>query len=197
MDDVALVEALRSNQATASEEFHARFDPLIRYIAAWRKWGFSADVQEDVVQNTHAVLAKGVTRFRGDATLEQFVKKVCILRCLDELRRSLSSRDREAALVYRNSDGEWVDRDVASPKEVHPVTELVRAERLAALRAELGKLEDGCRSAILCFYEKGRSYKQMSQEMGVAVNTVGSRLARCLKKLRLMLMRHPVFGESM
>ncbi|MBN1270481.1 MAG: sigma-70 family RNA polymerase sigma factor [Kiritimatiellae bacterium] len=195
--DEALVEALRSRRVEAWSVFYERFEPVVRFVVSWRKWAFTPEAQEDVAQATWADLINGMERFRGDCPLEEFVKKVCVLRSIDEIRRTIASRERVRPLAYRNEDGEWVDEDVPAPDAVDPLEEITRLEKVHVLREKLSALSEGCQTIVACFYDRGMSYKEIAKEFGIAVNTVGSRLAKCLKKLKGMLTKHPVFKESM
>ena len=48
----------------------------------------------------------------------------------------------------------------------------------------LGKLPPRERQVVRSFYLEGKSYEEISQELGVPVNTVGSILTRARAKLR-------------
>jgi RNA polymerase sigma factor (sigma-70 family) len=45
-------------------------------------------------------------------------------------------------------------------------------------------MDEQSRTCLLQFYVEGLSYKDMAERQGVTVNTVGSRLSRCLDKLK-------------
>ena len=49
--------------------------------------------------------------------------------------------------------------------------------------------------AIDAYYNQGLSYKEISEELGLAVNTVGSRLSKCLGKVKQNLQENPNFEE--
>ena len=42
----------------------------------------------------------------------------------------------------------------------------------------------------------GAAVEQMADELGISINTVGSRLAKCLEKMRKMLSSDAFFGED-
>ena len=76
-----------------------------------------------------------------------------------------------------------------------PIKEVETYERGAALREQLKTLDETCRTAIQFFYVQALSYKEISARLGIAVNTVGSRLAKCLEKLRGMVEKDPFLRE--
>jgi len=193
MEDVALIEGLRANESEAWDQFYGRFDELIRAVTCWRKWRFQREVQEDVAQTIRAEVAKAVVSFRGDSSLEYFVKRISVHRCLDEVRRQIRQREHLVPLVRQNGDGDWEEGDITAPRDIDPISEILRAEKTAVLREALATLGENCRMAISRFYVQEMSYQEIAQELGIAINTVGSRLAKCLGKLRDILGRHPVF----
>ena len=68
-------------------------------------------------------------------------------------------------------------------------------DRARALRGMLAKLEDTCRTALRQFYMEDLSYREMARAQGVAVKTVGTRLSRCLQKLRAHIERDRALKE--
>ena len=60
--------------------------------------------------------------------------------------------------------------------------QIERSERARMARALIEDLDETCREAVSAFYLEEMSYKDMSERFGIAVNTVGSRLAKCLEE---------------
>jgi RNA polymerase sigma factor (sigma-70 family) len=57
------------------------------------------------------------------------------------------------------------------------------------VRQALAQLDEASQACLRQFYVEGLSYKDMAAQQSVAVNTVGSRLSRCLDRLRDVLER--------
>ncbi len=57
------------------------------------------------------------------------------------------------------------------------------------LRAAMSELDDEFRRAYELHALEGRSYRQIADELGIPMNTVGTRLLRARRKLRLILLR--------
>lgn len=195
VQDAALASRLQSGVEGAWDDCYERFNPLIKSIVSWRKWGFPSDVQEDVAQTVRMELGRALERYRGDTSLKHFVKRVTMFRCYDELRRQIRERDRLVPLRRRDENGAWVDFEMAAPQHRDPVTEVICTERIEILRETLEELGDTCRTVIEHFYAHGKSYADISDTLDISVKTVGSRLSKCLGKLRAMLSRRADFRE--
>lgn len=179
--------ALRAGDERAWAAFFARFDPDIRAVAAWPKWRFDPHTREDVVQNIRGSVVRAIATLQSEQSLQAFVRRICVNRCIDTLRRRLREQDRLVPLGHWSEDGDWQETDAPAGDGFDPALALERLERAATLRTALEQLEVGCRGVILQFYVEHRSYREMAAQQGVAVNTVGTRLSRCLEKLRVRL----------
>jgi RNA polymerase sigma-70 factor (ECF subfamily) len=181
------VEELRVGGDRAWAAFFDHFEGMIRSIAAWPRWHFDAHTSEDAVQMIKIGIVHSIARLQDQQSLTAFVKRICVNRCIDLLRKQLRDQGRLVSLGHWNEDGEWEDIDVAAGDEFDPVRALQRTERVAVLRRAMEQLDADSQSCLRQFYVEGLSYKDMAARQGVAVNTVGSRLSRCLDRLRALL----------
>ena len=181
------VGRLRSGDNRAWSAFFERFDPEIRSIAAWTKWRFDPHTREDVVQTIKVGIVQSIGRLESEQSLQAFVRKICVHRCIDALRRLIREQGRLEPLGYLDEDGEWVDRTFVADVGFDPVVSLQRIENVKVVQNALSRLDEPSRKFILQFYVEGLSYRDMARIHGIAVNTVGSRLSRCLDKLRPLL----------
>lgn len=181
------VAALRAGESAAWRDFLAQCDPLLHAIASWPKWRFDPHAREDVVQATRTSLSQSIATLASDAALPAFVRRVCVNRCIDAVRRRLREQAHVAHPLAWEDDATDPIADAPADASYDPVREILLAERAAALRQAMGRLDAPCANAVRSFYVEGRSYRDMAQAEGVAVNTVGSRLSRCLDRLRQLL----------
>lgn len=98
--------------------------------------------------------------------------------------------------VQKTSDGEWNELEFSNPDALDPHHEMVQKERRENLRLALQKLNKTCMESINLYYLKHLSYREISDQLGIAVNTVGSRLVKCLYKLHKDLRQHPMFKRT-
>ena len=187
VSDSPITDALRSGDKQAWCDFFCRFGASIRSIVAWSKWHFDFHTQEDVIQTIQLAIVQSITRLKSEQSLQAFVHKICVNRCIDMLRKQIREQNRLCPLGHWSEEGEWEDIDLAAGAEFDPVAVLQRSERAAALREALARMDVPSQTLIHEFYVQGLSYREIAQRHTIAVNTVGSRLSRCLDKLRDLL----------
>lgn len=161
-----------------------RHNPLIRSVVSWSKWRFDFHVREDIAQSIRIEIAKSYANYHGECSLEYFIKRICIHRCIDEVRRQVRKRNVFVDLFEPDPDDPRDPLETPAGETFDPIHEITLRERAQALRSLLDQLDGTCREAIHRFYVDGLSYKEIADALGIAVNTVGSRLSKCLDKLR-------------
>lgn len=181
------IETLKKGDESAWVVFFNHFNRDIFSIAAWPKWHFEAHTREDVIQTIRLGIVGSIGRLQSEQSLRAFVRKICVNRCIDMLRRQIREQGRLRPLGRMNSDGEWEDVDLAADDSFDPVHALMQSERARHVREALNRLEPPCRQIILQFYSEHLSYREIAVVEGMSINTVGSRLSRCLDKLKALL----------
>ena len=190
MDDSHTMEiaGLRTNDARAWDRFFGAYDPLIRSIAGWPRWHFDLQTRQDAIQNIKLGIVRSINQLQEEAALTAFVRRIAVNRCIDLLRKQLRMQSRLMPLGHFNAEGEWEEPETPADGDAYdPIQALQQAERAALLRGALQRLNEDERRCLHQFYAEGLSYREMAARQGVAVNTVGSRLSRCLDKLRGLL----------
>jgi RNA polymerase sigma factor (sigma-70 family) len=185
--DTALLEALRRGDASVWPVFFDRYDRLIRGIVGWHKWRFDSQLQEDMAQVARLEITKAIGSVADASKLAAFVKSTCVHRCIDEVRRQVRARQVMVSSYLQDVDDQRVEETVPAGESFDPIREIVRSEEAAELGRALDGIGDTCAAAIREFYCEGLSYREMAEKHGIAVNTVGSRLAKCLERLREMM----------
>ncbi len=179
---------MRDGCDNSTAELLLAYQDLIHSVVAWPKWRFSEDERRDVVQEIHHSLAKSLASVADAGAVRAFVKRVSMNRCVDEVRRQVRSRGLFTGMpCYHSDDGAELEVPIADPTMPGAIELITRNEQLRELRHKMTKLNDTCRHAIDQFYLDEMSYKEIAKKNGLAVNTVGSRLAKCLAKLRAMV----------
>jgi RNA polymerase sigma factor (sigma-70 family) len=177
------IKGLQAGAPAAWSDFLEQCDPLLRAIAAWPKWRLDPHAREEVVQATRVSLAQLLPTLRAPEALPALVRRICALRCIDAVRRQI----REQGVFAPWEGAEPSSADAEQPASYDPVRDILLAERATALQGALSRLEPPCRQTVRAFYLDGLSYSQIAAHQGVAVNTIGSRLSRCLAYLRALL----------
>jgi len=180
------LESLRNGDEGAWRDFFRQYDRLLQSVASWSKWHFSYHDIKEVTQDIRRQMPGSIKNFKGDASLEYFIKKVSIHVCVDRVRRNVRENSRFVQMSPIADDDDVPSWDPPAGREFDPVEKIQDAEIAAQVRSLVNTMDETCRHAISLFYLKDLSYKEMSDKLGIAVNTVGSRLAKCLDKLRQM-----------
>jgi RNA polymerase sigma factor (sigma-70 family) len=176
------------------DRFFVEHDPRIRIIVGWPKWRFEAHVQEDLAQTIRGEIVRCIENLRDRGQAAAFVRRICVNRCIDEVRRQVRERRVLQPLAVQDPEGRWHELDAAADPEPDPAAAIILAERAAALRRLLDSLDECCLRMVRRFYVAGESYADMARQEGIAINTVGSRLSRCLERLRQMAGADPALG---
>jgi RNA polymerase sigma-70 factor (ECF subfamily) len=189
------LEALKEGDSSAWEAFFKEHDHIILSVVAWSKWHFAVHIREEIAQQIRVELTRAVPGFRGESSLTQFVKKIGIRRCIDQVRRETRARNFLVPDTVRTEDGEFRHLDFEAGEEFDPRESVQKTERAAALRELLEDLDPACKTAIRQFYMEEKTYKEIAELNGITVNTVGSRLSKCLEKLRFLMKEASSFEE--
>ena len=167
----------------------AQHDALIVGVASWKKWNFDAHTRDDVAQTIRLDALKSLPEVQDSAQIECFVKKIAIRRCIDEVRRQVRTRK---WLVFPGSaggeDGPAPPEAIAG-EEFNPVRCVFMVDRARLVGNALRQLDKNCAAAIDQFYFRAIPYKEIAEKMGISINTVASRLSRCMDKLKQILMK--------
>ncbi|MFA7256945.1 MAG: sigma-70 family RNA polymerase sigma factor [Kiritimatiellales bacterium] len=193
--DKEILQAVCENGPGGWNLFYAQFNPLIQCIIRWPKWNFSEHEQQDVSQNTYVQLQKALPAFQQQCSLAWFIKRITIRQCIDEIRRQVRWRTFMTSPVQKTPDGDWCEMEFECP-DLNPHHEVIQNERRQALHHALQQLKETCKNAITLFYVKNLSYREISEQLGISTNTVGSRLAKCLNKLHKELRHRPLFERT-
>jgi RNA polymerase sigma-70 factor (ECF subfamily) len=163
-------------------DFVDRFLSLIYHTIHYTAYLRSAHVTpEDVEDIAAEVLVQFVAddykcfrKFRGKASLATYVTVIARRTCVHELNRRQTVRN-DIRQGVSKVESEPVDESEAATKGVESLEEV---ERL------LRKLSGKEREIVRLYYLQGRTYEEISTEVDVPVNSIGTILYRARKKLR-------------
>jgi RNA polymerase sigma-70 factor (ECF subfamily) len=129
----------------------------------------AAEVLVQIVADDYKVLRQ----FKGHASLATYLTVIARRICIHEMTRRQTVRD-----SIRRGDVAPLEPMDDSPAVQKSVESLEEVEKL--LRRLAGKE----REVVRLFYLEGRTYEEISTELDLPVNTIGSVLSRARKKLR-------------
>jgi RNA polymerase sigma-70 factor, ECF subfamily len=179
--DRELLQRCLNRSTSGWDDFVDRFIGLVQHVvdhtASSRSIPLPSTTREDLVSDVFVCLLKNdfgvLRRFRGQSSLATYLTVVArrvVVRGLLQ-RRLNSSRERtgmpqtEQALAMDDSLGDLV-------------------ENRESIEAALKKLSVEEAAAVRMFHLEGKSYREISVEMGVSENSVGPYLTRVRAKMR-------------
>lgn len=168
----SLVVAACAGDASAWESIVDRFAPLVWNICM--RYKLSRHDATDVSQNVWLRLTERLDTIRDPAALPGWLATTTRRECLGLFR------GRQAEVPSA------MEIDIAEDDErTDPARRLLREERHVALLAALGELSDDARRLLLLLMEDPpRSYREISELLGIPIGSIGPTRARHLERLR-------------
>jgi RNA polymerase sigma-70 factor (ECF subfamily) len=164
---IEIVDRAKEGDRAAQAELYAVFGGPVFTLA--RRMLASKALAEDVLQETFVEVICNIDRFRGDAEVGTWIKRIAINKCLMHVRSS------------------WVSR--RSPESDEPVGEhrsgLVDDQM--ALERALDRVPDVARAVVWLHDVEGYTHAEIGRLMGRTTSFSKSQLARAHERLRALL----------
>lgn len=180
--DRDLLERLLAKEVGAWNDFADRFLSLIyhsiHFTAHLRSAKFTPEEVEDIASEVLTQIVaddyKVLRQFKQQSSLPTYLTVIARRICVHEMTRRQKVREQIKSGAIR-ATSEALDDSEAAMKGI---------ERLEEVEALLRKLSGKERTIVRLFYLEGRTYEEISTEMNVPVNSIGSVLSRARSKLR-------------
>jgi RNA polymerase sigma-70 factor (ECF subfamily) len=166
-----LVQRAQAGDRTAYGELVSRFQATV-YALALARLRDPSEAQE----LTQEVFVHGMMKLdqlREPSAFPGWLRQITVRMALNRLTRRGP---------LRNAEDEVLEN--AHVEERSPLEEMVRAEQHEHLYAGLARLKPMDQAALIAFYIRGRSLKQMSREFETPVGTIKRRLHVARQRLR-------------
>lgn len=170
-----LARAKRGDMAAHAEIFRVFSSPV--YTLAARLTGSTA-AADDVLQESFLEVIRSLAKFRGDASLATWIRRIAVSKSLMYLR----SAWRRRATLFR-------DLGDAGASAIEPASAAeARAVQLNMdLEKALARLPDISRVVVLLYDVEGYSHAEIAELMGMSVSFSKSQVSRAHARLREML----------
>jgi len=165
------VERLRAGDRDAFEVvFRAYYARLADYANGLVR---SRDVAEDVVQEVFVALWTQRERLTSPDNLVGYLYRSVRNRSLNQIR-------------HRRMVADWQTRQAAEePKAAAPADrEAENAEIVAAVRQAVSTLSPRCREVFELSRDRGLTYPEIAETLGISIKTVETLMGRALKGVR-------------
>ncbi len=182
--DDALLARVRQGDQDAFRVLVERYEETVT-VTVVSMLGRTSEV-DDVLQEVFIQFYRSLERFRGDASVRTYLKRIAINKALDVLRR----RKRFFGRFLSRDD------DDVHLNETAPGQEPVEAsERKQLVRRAIASLPPNYRAVITLRLIDGFSTEEAAQMLNIPYGTVLSRLNRANQKLKVIL--QPYFDETL
>lgn len=137
------------------------------YTIITRVYRLTGEEAQDAFQDCLLKAFEGLASYRGEGEFRAWLRQVVRNCCAAHLRKH-----RPASMLGE----EMHDR--------HQEEAFEQIERASVLAQALRELDAPCQQIISLFFFQAQPYSAIADTLGIPEGTVGSRLARCLTKLR-------------
>ena len=178
-EDRQLVSQCLCGCQSSWQQLYIRIEKTVKYIVHWRRWGFSPQQIEEVVQEVLKSFISSLNTFDFNCSLETFASTITKNKCISEIRRQSAAKraGERFAVSMQGYDS------VAAPGESDE-RRLLRTEDRRQIKLALGQLGEKGRTILRMKYYDDYSYKQIGEALNIPEGTVASRLKRSLLKLK-------------
>ncbi len=172
-DDPGLLARIRAGDRDAFERLFRHWYPRLAEYAL--RLLDTRDAAEDAVQDVFVALWKGKAKLPDPQSLSGYLHRAVRNRALNQLRQ-------------RRTAGRWLSALDPEPRIQPDADTGVEDQELdAAYRAALSDLAPRGREVFLLSRERGLSYPQIAETLGISVKTVETLMGRALQALRARL----------
>lgn len=178
--DRDLIRRCRKGSAGAWRQVLNEYERLVYSIPL--RYGLSRDDAADVAQVTFAILVQSLDTLRDDSRLGPWLATVArrhTWRLLERNRREVASESLEYVSLAKG----------AALLGKHDADSVEHWELSDRLEVGLSKVDQRCRELLLALYFRPErsSYAEASEHMGMPLGSIGPTRARCLKRLKQVL----------
>jgi RNA polymerase sigma-70 factor (ECF subfamily) len=178
--DVCLMLKFKEGDKASFEALMRKYFPrLLNFIY---RYVSSREIAEDLTQEVFIRVYRSGPYYEPRAKFQTWVFTIARNLSLNELRRN---KYQTVSLdeAVSSEDGE-VRRQIEDPHSESPDFDMLRKEKVAAVKAAIGDLPESQRVAVLLRRYEQFSYEEIAQTMNVSVKAVKSLLSRAKESLR-------------
>ncbi len=177
--DELLIKRAQRGESEALEELIFACEKRV-YNISYRFMGNEADAY-DMAQESLIKIYRGISAFKGEASLSSWVYRLTVNTCMDGLRKR---KNTPVSLEYSMEMGvPFEDTFSETPEET-----VLSLEKSEDVQKAINCLSEVYKAVIIMRDIDGFSYEEIAELLKVSVGTVKSRINRGREKLRGMLL---------
>lgn len=183
-DLTSLVRRCQRQDSEAWAQLVDRFSAYVYSIA--RRHRLNDEDAADVFQNTFLALHRGIDRLEEPETLPKWL-------AVTASRMSLRAKRVQKKTVSLEAE-EGSLEDLIASEEATAEQEAASASQALSLRRAVASMKDRCGPLLqMLYFDEDATYQSVSDQLGVPVGAIGPTRARCLEKLRKILLKAGFF----
>ena len=182
--DYKLVVRALDGQQSAYAELMERYRESIYYMLL--KMVNNTDDADDLTIEAFGKAFKRLSQYHPSYAFSTWMFKIASNNCIDFIRRERKKRTMSLDTGIKNDDGDSVTFDVESDGR-DPEEELIRDQKMEAMREVVMKLKPRYRELVILRYFKEYSYEEIAQELDLPLGTVKAQLFRAREFLANMM----------
>lgn len=199
--DRQLIDRCLTGKPQAWQDFVDRYMGLVIHVvnhtAVSRSMQLSPSDREDLISEVFLAIISNdfavLRRFRGKSSLATYLTVIARRVVVHEILKSMSgSFQGEAPAPLPQTDSQYAGTQngvIAGPVGVNepasgepaPEERITNAEEVQRL---LGRLDGNDAQVVRLYHLEGKSYSEISQQTGMAINSIGPTLSRARSQMR-------------
>lgn len=184
-----IIHKVLSGKREAFETLVEKYEKLI-YNLSYQLTNSTEDAF-DISQETFLKAYKSLGSFRGDCKFSTWLYKICNNVANDYLR-SKQRKQTISLTVYDEEDEKEEQLDIADEVNENPDEQLLKKERIEAVREAIAALSPDHREVIVLRDIEGYSYDEISEILDLEIGTVKSRINRARQIIKETLIKRNI-----
>ncbi len=182
LSDPELIELCSAKDEEAFSEIVGRYERFV-YSTVFAELK-NTDDAFDVSQEVFIRLYNAAGGFRCESTLKTWLYRMCKNCAYDYMRKYY--KHKAMSLTYKDAEDETAE-DVDIVSETTPEDEILRKEKIKAVREAVQSLPEEQRDVIVLREFHDMQYSEIAQMLGISEGTVKSRISRAREQLKKVL----------
>lgn len=170
-----VMRAVEEKDESAYAELMERYRESIYYMLL--KMVNNEDDAEDLTIEAFGKAFSRLQQYQPNYAFSTWMFKIASNNCIDFIRKQRRKKTMSIDTGLTNDDGESLTFDIESEGR-DPEEELIREQKIIAMREIVSKLKPRYKELILLRYFKEYSYEEISEELGIPLGTVKAQLFR-------------------
>jgi RNA polymerase sigma factor (sigma-70 family) len=173
MNELEIVKGCIENNNIAQQELYTRYGA--KMLAVCYRYAKNRDDAEDMLQEAFIKIFTQIKQFRGDGSIEGWIRKIIIHTCINNIKKNKKFND-SVDLMYAKSLQSKND-DVPSIMQAKQIIDCIRLLPL------------GYRTVLNLFAIEGLSHKEIGQMLDIEESTSRSQYTRAKVMLQNLLIK--------